>query len=168
MTASRQRLSIPKTFLLIGASQRAAAQAFVSGLPLDADEPLEVLVRERRRPRKMSQNALMWVGPLADIAEQAWVNGRRFSAEAWHEHFKREFLPDAFDSELCLDGYAKWQVTPRGDRVLAGSTTQLTVKGMAQYLAQVEAAGVELGVEFRVRGDWARMGKMSEGASNGR
>lgn len=148
----RQRLHNPRTFLLVGASQQAAAQTFLANLPLDADEPLEVVVRERVKPRKMSQNALMWVGPLADIAEQAWVHGKRFTAEAWHEHFKREFLPEEFDPELCLDGYVKWQITPRGDRALVGSTTMLTVKGMAQYLQQVEAAGAELGVEFRARG----------------
>lgn len=148
----RQRLLNPKSFLLRGESQQAAAQAFLANLPLDADEPLELVVRERVKPRKMSQNALMWAGPLSDIAEQAWVNGKRFSAEAWHEHFKREFLPEEFDPELCQEGYVKWQITPRGDRALVGSTTQLTVKGMAQYLTQVEAAGAELGVEFRARG----------------
>lgn len=147
----RQRMLNPKSFLLIGASQQEAAARFLANLPLDADEPLEVVVRERVKPRKMSQNALMWVGPLADIAEQAWVGGKRFTAEAWHEHFKRELLPEEFDAELCLDGYVKWQITPRGDRALVGSTTMLTVKGMAQYLTQVEAAGAELGVEFRTR-----------------
>ncbi|CUJ70041.1 MULTISPECIES: recombination protein NinB [Achromobacter] len=147
----RQRLHNPRTFLLIGASQQAAAQTFLANLPLDADEPLEVVVRERVKPRKMSQNALMWVGPLADIAEQAWLLGQRFPAESWHEQFKRDFLPEEFDSELCLEGYRKWEYTPRGDRVLVGSTTMLTVKGMAQYLTQVEAAGAELGVEFRTR-----------------
>ncbi|PPA76473.1 hypothetical protein C4E15_06660 [Achromobacter spanius] len=149
----RQRLHNPRTFLLIGSSQQAAAQTFLANLPLDADEPLEVVVRERVKPRKLSQNALMWVGPLADISEQAWVNGQRFSAEAWNDHFKREFLPEEFDPELCLEGYRKWDYTPRGDRVLVGSTKDLTVKGMAQYLTQVEAAGAELGVEFRTRGD---------------
>jgi len=147
----RQRLLNPKTFLLVGASQQAAVQAFVGNLPLDADEPLEVVVRERQKPRKMSQNALMWVGPLADIAEQAWVLGQRFPAESWHEQFKRDFLPEEFDPELCLEGYRKWDYTPRGERVLVGSTTDLTVKGMAQYLTQVEAAGAQLGVEFRTR-----------------
>ena len=148
----RQRLLNPQTFLLRGASQLAAVQRQLGNLPLDDENPLEVVIRERVKPRKLSQNALMWVGPLADIAEQAWVNGQRFSAEAWNDHFKREFLPEEFDPELCLEGYRKWDYTPRGDRVLVGSTTMLTVKGMAQYLTQVEAAGAELGVEFRARG----------------
>lgn len=147
----RQRLHNPRTFLLIGASQQAAAQTFLANLPLDADEPLEVVVRERVKPRKKSQNDLMWAGPLRDIAEQAWVQGQRFTAEVWHEQFKRDFLPEEYDPELCKEGYVKWQITPRGDRALVGSTTMLTVKGMAQYLTQVEAAGADLGVEFRTR-----------------
>lgn len=148
----RARLLNPKTFYLVGASQQAAAQAFLANLPLDPEEPLEVVVRERVKPRKLSQNALMWAGPLTDIAEQAWVQGRRFPAEVWHEQFKRDFLPEEYDPELCLEGYRKWDVTPRGDRVLVGSTTMLTRKGMAQYLQQVEAAGAALGVEFGMRG----------------
>lgn len=150
---TRQRLHNPRSFLLLGASQQAAAEAFLRNLPLDAENPIEVVVRERVKPRKMSQNALMWAGPLNSIAEQAWVNGKRFSAEAWHEHFKREYLPEEFDHELCLEGYVKWQFTPRGDRALVGSTSGLTVKGMAQYLTQIEAAGAELGVDFRGRGE---------------
>lgn len=147
----RQRLLNPKSFLLYGESQLAAIQALLPNLPLDADEPLEVVVRERVKPRKKSQNDLMWAGPLRDIAEQAWVRGQRFTAEVWHEQFKRDFLPEEYDPELCKEGYVKWQITPRGDRALVGSTKDLTVKGMAQYLTQVEAAGAELGVEFRTR-----------------
>ncbi|WP_427937012.1 recombination protein NinB [Achromobacter marplatensis] len=147
----RQRLHNPRSFLLLGASQQDAAQTFLRNLPLDPENPIEVVVRERVKPRKTSQNAMMWAGPLNDIAEQAWVNGKRYTAEAWHEHFKREYLPEEYDAALCLEGYVKWQITPRGDRVLVGSTTGLTVKGMAQYLTQVEAAGAELGVEFRTR-----------------
>ncbi|WP_315132844.1 recombination protein NinB [Achromobacter marplatensis] len=147
----RQRLHNPRTFLLYGASQLAAVQAQLGNLPLDEEDPLEVVIRERVKPRKKSQNDLMWAGPLRDIAEQAWVQGQRFTAEVWHEQFKRDFLPEEYDPVLCKEGYVKWRVTPRGDRALVGSTTMLTVKGMAQYLTQVEAAGAELGVEFRTR-----------------
>lgn len=147
----RQRLLNPQTYLLRSASQLAAVQTKLDNLPLDDENPLEVVIREQVKPRKLSQNALMWVGPLADISEQAWVNGRRFTAEVWNDHFKREFLPEEYDPELCVEGYRKWDYTPRGERVLVGSTKDLTVKGMAQYLTQVEAAGAELGVEFRTR-----------------
>lgn len=129
--------------------QRDAAIAAIRNAPLDADKPIEVLVREEVKARKLDQNALMWVGPLADIAEQGYVNGRTFTAEVWHEFYKREFLPETFDPEQCKDGYEKWKYTPKGERVLIGSTTQLTIKGFALYLKQVEAhAQTELGVQF--------------------
>jgi hypothetical protein len=137
-----------RKILLRGAEQVERAIALFRNVPLDATRPLELLVREEVKPRKPDQNALMWSGPLADMAEQAWCDGRQFSAEVWHEFAKRQFLPDDFDPDLCLEGYRKWDIDPAGERVLVGSTTQLTVKGMAQYLEQIFALGGSLGVEF--------------------
>jgi hypothetical protein len=137
-----------RKILLRGAEQVERAVALLRNVPLDATRPLELLVREEAKPRKPDQNALMWSGPLADMAEQAWCDGRQFSAEVWHEFAKRQFLPDDFDPDLCLEGYRKWDIDPAGERVLVGSTTQLTVKGMAQYLEQIFALGGSLGVEF--------------------
>lgn len=117
-------------------------------LPLDERRPLELLIREEVKPRKLDQNALMWVGPLAAIAEQAEVDGRRFSAEVWHGYFKGKFLPEEFDPELCLEGYRKWDTDPEGNLMLVGSTKMLTVKGMAQHIEQIHAFGANLGVEF--------------------
>lgn len=122
--------------------------ALLPNVPLDSDKPLELLIREQVRARKLDQNALMWSGPLADIAAQARIDGRQFSAEVWHEFAKKEFLPDEFDPELCLEGYVKWGFDPKGDRILIGSTKQLTVKGFSQYLEQLHAFGGSLGVEF--------------------
>ncbi len=85
---------------------------------------------------------------MTDIANQAYIQGRRYSAEVLHEFCKREFLPEEFDPELCLDGYVKWAYDPLGNRILIGSTTQLTVKGYSQYLEAVFAFGGNLGVQF--------------------
>jgi hypothetical protein len=145
-----------RKILLRAELQRQGAIALINNLPLDADKPLEIVVREEVKGRKLDQNALMWVGPLADIAEQAWVEGRQFSAEVWHEHFKRAYLPEEIDPELCKEGYRKWDYTPAGERVLVGSTTDLTVKGFAQYLTQVEADGANMGVQFHVNPNDAR------------
>lgn len=144
-----------RTFRLIGYDQINLLAAVVRNLPVDPVKPLEVIIREEKKPRKLDQNALMWAGPLRDIAEQAWVHGKQFSAEVWHEHFKREFLPEDmltdFDSSHVRDGYQKWAILPSGNQVLIGGTTQLTVKGFAAYLDQIYAYGANLGVQFGAR-----------------
>lgn len=145
-----------RTFRLVGIDQRDRLLALVGNLPIDTQKPLEVVIREEKKARKLDQNALYWAGPLRDIAEQAWVRGRQYSAEVFHEYFKREFLPDPdhsdFDDTHVKDGYRKWADMPNGMRVLVGSTTKLTVRGMSAYLEQVYAAGANLGVQFSERG----------------
>jgi len=145
----RQKFA-PRTIYLFGELQRDTLINLASNLPLDPKNPLEVVVREKTKVRGLDANARMWAGPLKDISEQGYVGGRTYSAEVWHEHFKKEYLPEQFDAELCKEGYVKWDFTPGGDRILVGSTTQLTVKGFAQYLTQVEAFGANLGVQFSV------------------
>lgn len=147
MTTQRQKF-ITRTIRLVGEMQLNTALALLPNLPLDSAKPLELVIREEVRARKQDQNSAMWSGPLADIAQQAYVQGRTYSAEIWHEHFKTEYLPEEFDAELTKDGYVKWDFTPAGERILVGSTKQLTIKGFAQYLQQVEAYGASLGVQF--------------------
>lgn len=144
------RLPYPlRKILLVGEEQRERAIAALRNAPIDPARALEFVLREEVKARKLDQNALMWVGPLSDIAEQGYVDGRAFTAAVWHEHFKREYLPEDFDPELCKEGYRKWDYTPKGERVLIGSTTELTVRGFALYLHEVEAYAVsELGVQF--------------------
>ena len=139
---------------LVGKPQLDAAFALLRNLPLGAD--LEVVIRKAVKGRTLDQNAAMWAGPLRDISEQAWIEGRQFSIEVWHDHFKREYLPDEFaisreELEHAVkhpDTYRKWDIGPGGDRVLVGSTTELTKSGFTDYLRQVEAFGAELGVQF--------------------
>jgi hypothetical protein len=140
-----------RSILLVGDMQKNTAKLLIDHAPLDRINPIEVVIREPVKARKQTQNDLMWAGPLADIAEQAYVNGRTYSAEVWHEHMKAEYLPEEYDPELTKEGYRKWDYKPNGERILVGSTTQLTVKGFAQYLTQIEAYGAGLGVMFRVR-----------------
>ena len=45
------------------------------------------------RKRTKAQNRRYWGnGVLKQIADQAAVNGRLYSAETWHEQFKRQFI----------------------------------------------------------------------------
>lgn len=139
----------PIVIKLVGKPQVDRLKQIAENLPVGQE--LECVFRKEQKVRGMDANARMWVGPLKDIAEQAWVNGRQFSAEVWHEHFKRQYLPEDNDPEIHLlakDGYRKWDIDPAGNRVLIGSTTQLLKRGFALYLQQVEADGVQMGVMF--------------------
>lgn len=145
---TRQKFEQRKV-VLRGQEQVERAIAVLRNVPLDPVKPLEMLVREEVMGRKPDQNALMWAGPLKDIAEQCWANQRQYSAEVWHEYFKALFLPDAYTPDLCkTEAYRKWDYDPGGDPVLVGSSTDLTIKGFAQYLEQIHAFGGQMGVEF--------------------
>lgn len=146
------RQPYPTTQILVRSElQRSTLLAKASQIPLDADKPVEVIIREWVKPRKKSQNDLMWACQLKDISEQAYVSGRTYSAEVWHEFYKEQFLPLTFDAEMTKEGYRKYDESPCGKKILIGSTTHLTVKGFAQYLLEVEAHGASLGVEFGAR-----------------
>jgi hypothetical protein len=88
-----------------------------------------------RRKRTTKQNKRYWSnGVLAQIEQQAVVNGRRFPAEVWHEQFKRQFIGVI---EL-----------PNG-QVVGKSSTELDTVEFSAFCDQVEAyAATELGVTF--------------------
>ena len=100
---------------------------------LQAGKKLVLVVKLRTRTKP--QNRRYWGrGVLAQIAEQAVVNGRLYSAESWHEHLKRKFLGV---DEL-----------PNGE-VIGKSSKTLTTAEFCNFCEQVEAyAATELGVEF--------------------
>ncbi len=137
-----------RTILLRGEEQRDRAIALLKNVPLDADKPLEVVVRYPEKARKLDQQALLFAGPLRDISQQAWFEGRQHSVEVIHEYLKRELLPEGFDPDQCLENYQKWEIDPGGNRVLVGSTKKLTILGYSNYLEGVFAFGAALGVEF--------------------
>lgn len=88
-----------------------------------------------RRRRTRAQNRRYWGnGVLAQIAQQAVVNGRQFDAETWHELLKRKFIGVV---EL-----------PDGS-VVGASSKSLSTAEFAEFCTQVEAyAASELGVTF--------------------
>lgn len=87
------------------------------------------------RKRTPKQNKRYWGrGVLAQIAEQAVVNGRLYDAAVWHEQFKRQFVGVI---EL-----------PSGE-VIGMSSAKLTTAEFSEFCAQVEAhACTTLGVTF--------------------
>lgn len=88
-----------------------------------------------RRKRTKPQNRRYWGrGVLAQIAEQATVNGRLFSAETWHEQFKRQFIG-------MID-------LPNGE-VIGMSSADLDTAAFSEFCQKVEAyAATDLGVTF--------------------
>lgn len=139
-----------RRILVVSPAQLGIAIAVLNTVPVDPGHPIEIRIGEQVKRRNNDQNALMWAGPLKDIADQAYVNGATYSDEVWHEHFKREFLPEEPDIELTREGYQKWRYLPNGERILKASTGDLTTKGFSIYLEQIYAYGASLGVQFGV------------------
>lgn len=139
---------LQRTFRLIGKSQIEVAINAIQNAPIDSEYPLEVIIRKEQKSRSLNANALMWAGPLNDIAQQAWVHGRQYSALIWHEYFKEKFLPEFPDPKFTKEGYKKYEETPDGRRVLVGSTSKLTKFGFSNYMEYIYSYGAELGVRF--------------------
>ena len=100
---------------------------------LTAGKRLQLTVKPEKRSQ--AQNRRYWgQGVLAQVAAQAVVGGKLYSAEVWHEQFKRMFI--GFD-EL-----------PNG-QIIGKSSTALTTAEFCDFCTQVEAyAATELGVRF--------------------
>lgn len=101
-------------------------------------EPLRVIVTSEEKKRNAEQNRFYWGVALRDVAEQAWIDGRQFDKDTWHEYFARKF-------GVCED-----VTLPDGEIVVRRkSTTQMSIGEFSEYLNQVQAyAARELGVEF--------------------
>ena len=124
-----------KTFILRAPEHGHALVSYIKSLagPMAASgKPLQVTVEEYGAKRSTSANARYWA-LLEDIAEQAFVDGKRFPREVWHEWFK--------------DRYAPKQEGPSG--LMAMSTSQMSKDVFARYMTQIEVYAVQtLGVEF--------------------
>jgi hypothetical protein len=102
-----------------------------------AGKPLAVTVSEYKTKRTLAQNARLHP-ILEEIAEQAWLRGRRFDMEAWKEHYRRKFI-----------GTEEVEY-PDGTREERGiSTTTLDVAAFSEFMDKIQAdATSELGVTF--------------------
>lgn len=141
-----------RTYVLISEMVREAALRVIANLPVDGS--MELVIQHKTKQRTDSQNRLMWGARLREISEQAWVGGKQYGAEVWHEYLKQKFLPEGNEEDFARlvrspETYRKWDELPDGERVLVGSTTQLTTLGMSRYMTECEAyATQELGVMF--------------------
>lgn len=117
---------------------------------LSLEPVMQVEVKPFQKLRTSDQNRLMWKSLLGDFASQAFVDGRLFGADVWHEHLKELFLPEQAEAGITKEGYQKWLEMPSGKLKMVGSTTKLTTKGMSDYLEQCYAFGCDLDVRFTV------------------
>lgn len=127
------QLRSPSVWTSVLAFVKANAQAC-----LEKGEPLRVIVTSDEKKRNAEQNRFYWGVALRDISEQAWVDGKQFDKDTWHEYFARMF---GVSEELTL---------PDGEIITRRkSTSQMTVGEFSTYVNQVQAwAANNLGVEF--------------------
>jgi len=133
-------MSISRTFVLRDESNAAALHSFLKAnakAMADAGKPLQVSISEAGAKRSIQQNRRNWA-LVTYIAEHAWVEGRQYSKETWHEFFARKF------------GLMKEIVLPDGEVTLQReSTSEMDVETFNIYLLRIEAyAAQELGIEF--------------------
>lgn len=97
------------------------------GVWLEANAELEVCIRPYNSKRSIEQNRRLWK-IYGELADKAWVNGRRYSAETWHEYCKGMFL-----------GY-ELKAMPDGTEVKTPiSTTTLNTAEMTDYQGRLQA-----------------------------
>lgn len=130
-----------RNIILAGESQKELAEAMIRNAPLG----IEIVAREIVKARGLDANGYYWLR-LGEIANQAWLNGRQFSSDCWHEYAKRNLMPEEVTTK---DGATrpKWLETPDGVLTVI-STTQLERRCFADYTSAVEAFGASLGVLF--------------------
>lgn len=97
------------------------------GVWLEANAELEVCIRPYNSKRSVEQNRRLWK-IYGELADKAWVNGKRYSAETWHEYCKGMFL-----------GY-ELRAMPDGTEIKTPiSTTTLNTAEMTDYQNRLQA-----------------------------
>lgn len=97
------------------------------GAWLEATAELEVCIRPYNSKRSVEQNRRLWK-IYGELADKAWVNGRRYSEETWHEYCKGMFL-----------GY-ELKAMPDGSELKTPiSTTTLNTAEMTDYQNRLQA-----------------------------
>lgn len=134
-------MNLNREFKVTGEQSIAAINSIIQSnwKPLNASgTPLFVIITSAEEKRRAQQNKYYWGVVIRSIAEQAWVNGQQFSAEAWHELF------------ATMYGIHKDVTLPHGEVVTKRlSTTEMKVREFSEYTEKVTSYGaLELGVRF--------------------
>lgn len=110
-----------------------AAWAMAGELIGKAKGGLEIVIRPMRDKRSVAQNRRYWL-MLRELAGIAWIDGRQFSDQTWHEHFRRMFI--GINDIPMPDGSVQQQGI---------STTTLSVEEFGNYMTQIEQWCAEQG-----------------------
>ncbi len=102
--------------------------------------PLRLILVDEGEDRLEEQVKFYFSAVIEPIAEQVWLDGRRFSEKAWHEQLKGMFLPPR---EMHMPDGTVQMVPPSIAR------GEITVGAMAEFIMKVEAhAATTYGVVF--------------------
>ena len=100
------------------------------------ETPLVVEVKPYKSKRSVEQNKYYW-RLLGQISRDAWLGGKQFSSEAWHEFYKR-----------LLIGMEELP----GGQTAGISSASLSVDEFGDYINKVESHAInELGIELEQR-----------------
>lgn len=116
-------------------------------LPIDEENPLQVVIREAVHPRTLEQNKL-YHAIASDISEQVWIGKKKYLPDVWCHYLKELFLPELAEPGITKAGYKKWMQSLTGERILNGSTTDLKIRGMTEFISKITLYASEHGVVF--------------------
>ena len=122
-------------YFLVSESVRQSAIRLLLSLPIDADKPFVMQIKEKTR--SLDQNAKLWAC-LTDVSNQVNWHGRKLSTESWKCVFSASLK--AQDVVPNIDG--------TGFVVMAQSTSNMTIKEMVDLIELIHAFGAQNGVIF--------------------
>lgn len=127
-------------------AHQAAQMAYAHARSIiDNGRPARIAAVEHDDDRSLQQNRFYWGACLRDISEQAKIGGQRYTIDAWHELFRRQFLGYEIE-KVHVAGRRKPVINRR-----LKSTAKLKVRAFSAYLDELQAfAATELGVTFSV------------------
>ena len=123
-------------YFLVSESVRQSAIRLLFSLPIDADKPFVMHIKEKTR--SLEQNAKLWAC-LTDVSNQVNWHGRKLSPESWKCVFSASLK--AQDVVPNIDG--------TGFVVMAQSTSNMTIKEMVDLIELIHAFGAQNNVVFR-------------------
>lgn len=126
-----------RTFRMQGAAgirpAFANAYSLVQGLMRESRSGYELVLRPIKSKRSLDQNKRYWA-LLRELSAVAWINGRQYDDQVWHEQFRRWFIG-------CTD-----VTLPDGSVEQHGiSTTTLSIEEFGVYMTRIEAWSAEQG-----------------------